>query len=147
VGGAGILWTGLAFGSGLLLAAQGPVNALLGHNLGAPIAATLVSVSVSAILALAILLASGQSPQWGAPPLWLYAAGGALGVVIVSIAVLVTPRLGASTFLACTILGQLAAGLVLDHLGLLGLQQHSISVGRIAAVVLIFAGALLMRFA
>jgi transporter family-2 protein len=147
VSGAGFLWIGLAVASGLLLATQGPVNALLGHTLAAPLAAALVSVSVSAILALAILALTGEAPNWSAPPLWLYLAGGCLGIAIVTVAILVTPRLGASTFLACTILGQLAAGLVLDHFGLLGLPQQSISIGRVVAVGLLLAGALLIRVA
>ena len=51
----------------------------------------------------------------------------------------------AGTFLAVAIFGQLAAGVILDHFGLLGLEQHTLSFGRIAAVALILAGAVLMR--
>jgi transporter family-2 protein len=145
MGGAGLIWIGAAVGAGFLLALQGPINAELGGTLKAPIVAAFISLSVSAILALGLILISGQPAEWRAPPLWLYLAGGCLGIAIVMAAILVTPKLGAATYLAAAIFGQLAVGLILDHFGLLGLPQHAISFGRVTGVLLVLAGAILMR--
>jgi transporter family-2 protein len=145
VGGSGLIWLAVTAGAGILLALQGPVNAKLGAALAAPIAAALVSSCVTAVIALGVLTLSHQSVEWRAPAAWLYIAGGTLGICIISAAIVVTPKLGAGTFLAVAIFGQLAAGVILDHFGLLGLEQHTLSFGRIAAVALILAGAVLMR--
>jgi transporter family-2 protein len=142
---AGIVWIGAAVCAGFLLALQGPINAELGGALKAPLVAAFISLSISALLALALIVISGQAAEWRAPALWLYFAGGCLGIVIVMAAILVTPKLGSSTFLAAAIFGQLAVGLILDHFGLLGLPQHEVSLGRVAAVGLVLAGAVLMR--
>jgi transporter family-2 protein len=141
----GAVWIGAAVFAGFLLALQGPINAELGGALKAPIVAAFISLSVSAVLALGLILMWGQSAEWRAAPIWQYLAGGCLGIAIVMAAILVTPKLGAGTYLAVAIFGQLAIGLILDHFGLLGLPQHAISFGRVAAVVLVLAGAVLMR--
>ena len=145
MGGSGLIWLAVTAGTGILLALQGPVNAKLGAALAAPIAAALVSSSVTAAIAFGVLMVSQQPVEWRAPSPWLYVAGGSLGICIISAAIVVTPKLGAGTFLAVAIFGQLAAGVILDHFGLLGLEQHTLSFGRIAAVGLVLAGAVLMR--
>lgn len=145
MGGSGLIWLAATAATGILLALQGPVNAKLGAALAAPIAAALVSSCVTAVIALGALTLSHQPVEWRAPTPWLYVAGGTLGICIISAAIVLTPKLGAGTFLAVAIFGQLAAGVILDHFGLLGLEQHTLSLGRIAAIVLILAGAVLMR--
>jgi transporter family-2 protein len=145
VGVSGLAWIAAAASTGIVLALQGPVNAKMGAALAAPIAAALVSSTVTATIALGMLMLSGQGVDWRAPPLWLYGAGGALGICIITAAIIITPKLGASTFLAAAIFGQLAAGLILDHFGLIGMPQHAISFGRIAGVALVLAGAVLIR--
>ena len=57
------------------------------------------------------------------------------------------PRLGAAVFIGFAVAGQLIAGLVLDHYGLLGLAVREASPGRLAGVALLIAGAVLLRVA
>lgn len=144
--GAGLIWALISAAAGGLMAAQAPINAALGRSLGSPVGAALISFSVSAVATVFVLLVSGQAPNWREPPVWLYFAGGLLGVMIVLAGIVLTPKLGATTFLACLIFGELTAGLALDHVGAFGLDQHPVNFGRIAAVLLVLAGAILLRF-
>lgn len=142
---AGLLWALAGVGIGGLLAAQGPINSLLGRTIGSSIAAALISFSVGAAVAAALFLATRPVPAWSGPPFWLYVAGGCLGVPVVLAGIILPPKLGATTFLACLIFGQLAVGLVLDHLGAFQLEQHPISIGRLCAVGCILLGAILLK--
>ena len=139
------IWAVLSVAAGCLLAVQGPVNALLGRTVGSPFAAALISSLVTAAAAGTMLTMSGVGPNWREPQPWLYAAGGLLGVAVLLAGVTITPKLGASTFLACLIFGQLAAGLLLDHIGALGLEQHPVSFGRLCGVLCVLAGAVLLH--
>jgi bacterial/archaeal transporter family-2 protein len=80
-----------------------------------------------------------QAPWWA----W---TGGLLGAFFVCMALSLVPRMGASTYLAAMIAGQLIAGLVIDHYGLVGLIPREISPGRIAGVLLVVAGVACIRW-
>lgn len=144
--GGALIFVLISAAAGSLMAVQAPINAALGRSIGSPVAAALISFTLSAGATVLVLVGSGQVPNWREAPWWLYLVGGLLGVFIVLAGVILTPKLGAATFLACLIFGELAAGLVLDHLGAFGLEQHPITYGRIGAVALTLFGAVLLRF-
>ncbi len=79
-------------------------------------------------------------------PPYVVFSGGLLGACYVTAAIILAPRLGVAALVSLAIAGQLAAGLVLDHFGLLGLAERSLSLGRGLGVVLVFAGALMVRY-
>ncbi len=56
------------------------------------------------------------------------------------------PRLGVAITISLIIAGQLAAAVVLDHFGLLGVVVREATPGRIAGVFVMFAGVLMIRF-
>ena len=59
--------------------------------------------------------------------------------------VLLTVRtLGAGGVTAATVSGQLTASVVIDRLGLLGLDETPITLGRVIGVALLFAGTVLV---
>ena len=105
---------------------------------------------LAGVVALALfLLASGQGlpapVRVVATPVWMWTAGGLLGATFVASMVLLAPKLGATLLLGAAVAGQLTTALLMDHYGLLGYPQHSISPGRVAGVLLIFAGVYLVR--
>jgi transporter family-2 protein len=53
--------------------------------------------------------------------------------------------LGAATFLALAVVGQMLAALVIDHFGLFGLPPQAASPARAAGVALLIAGVILVR--
>jgi bacterial/archaeal transporter family-2 protein len=131
---------------GGLIAMQAPINSTLGRSVGTLQAATLSFLIGTVVLATLALTAGGGFGDLGEVRhiSGVYLIGGLLGAAYVS-SVLVTVRsLGASGVTAATISGQLTMSLVIDQLGLLGVQKHSLDAGRIVAVFLLAAGTFLM---
>lgn len=133
--------------SGCLVALQAPTNALLARGLGSPVNAALVSFAVGTAALLIVAFALGVRPNTGAiralpPQAWL---GGLYGAVFVSMAVFAVPRLGVTFFLTVSIAGQLSMALLLDRFGAFGVPRVEIDLPRIAGVLLVLGGALLVR--
>ncbi len=142
-------WLALALASALLFPLQAGVNASLGNQLGHPVLASLVSFSVGALaamlLALVMRLPLPSLQQVTGVPIWLW-TGGLMGVTIITAAIFAAPRLGAATFIAAVVGGQLISGLLLDQFGIAGYAQRPVTMMRVAGIVLILAGVLLVQF-
>jgi transporter family-2 protein len=67
-----------------------------------------------------------------------------LGAVYVTVAILTVRTLGVSGLTAIVITGQLAAAVAIDRFGLFGISKQSIGASRIAGLVLLVVGALLV---
>jgi transporter family-2 protein len=72
-------------------------------------------------------------------------AGGLLGAFFVSVLVYVAPRLGAATMIGFLLAGQIGASLILDHFGLIGYAQKSLTWQRFLGAALVGAGVFLIR--
>jgi transporter family-2 protein len=137
----------LAVIAGVLIAVQAPTNAMLGKALAAPMGAALISFLVGSAALLAVALAVSPRPSVaGLRDLPWYAwVGGFYGAFFVAVATFTAPRLGIGVLLTAAIAGQLAAALVLDHFGMLGLDRHPINLARLLGLGLVVAGAVLVR--
>ncbi|MDC6129912.1 DMT family transporter, partial [Burkholderia gladioli] len=78
-------------------------------------------------------------------PVWIW-FGGIAGVIYITSALVLTPRLGATTFIVSVIAGQMLTSLLIDNYGLMGLPVKPANPGRVAGVLLIFAGMLLVQW-
>lgn len=146
---AGIVWALLGILAGSAIAIQAPVNAALGRGLGLPTAAAgfsfLSGAIVLGIVSAAAIWTAGATVDLRAPAPWLFVAGGVLGAFYVTVAVLLTPRIGAAAVMAFAVSGQLLAGILLDRIGFLGMAVRELSLGRVAGAAMLLAGALLIR--
>jgi len=140
----------IALTAGALVSYQAGANAMLGRALGHPLWATFVSLAVSVLVAIPVMLlmrvpvptvgqAVANLPAWA----WL---GGVAGVIYVTAALLLTPRMGATNFIVCVVAGQILASLLIDHFGLVGLPVREVNWGRIAGAALIFIGMILVQW-
>jgi transporter family-2 protein len=133
--------------AGMGLAIQVGLNSTMRHVTGNAVFAAVVSFCVGLASLLLFLLATrSELPSRAAltsAPAWAW-FGGLFGAFYVAIATIVGPRLGASTLLALTLIGQIATALVLDHFGWLGFPHNPISLARIAGAGLLVAGVLLI---
>jgi bacterial/archaeal transporter family-2 protein len=130
---------------GVLIALQPPVNAGLGRATG-NVAAAFVSFLIGTLL-LALLVglageAEGLRSTFDVE--WQYLTGGILGVAYVFTVLVTVSSIGAGGVAAATITGQLTASIVIDRLGILGLEQQELSVERLAGVGLLLAGTYLV---
>jgi transporter family-2 protein len=140
----------LALVAGLCLSAQTAVNTNLTRGLGSPITAAVISFMVgTTALWIAAFVARVPVPTMEAVralPAWTFVAGGLLGAFYMLTNTFVAPRLGVAVTMSLIIAGQLAAAVVLDHFGLLGVIVREATPGRIAGVVVMFTGVLMIRF-
>ena len=147
----GLALAGLGILAGAVLGTQVAINAMVSRAFGTPIVAAGISFGAGALLLLVISLAmtrlQGVSSGWRDLPLWTFVAGGLLGVIYLTSAIFLAPRIGAAATMGFVISGQLLAGLVLDVFGLFGLPQIAMSLPRFVGAALLLGGALIMRFA
>ena len=59
--------------------------------------------------------------------------------------ILLVPKLGAATFIALLVAGQMLASVTLDHFGWIGLAQRPLDLPRAMGVLLLIGGVVLIR--
>ncbi len=132
--------------AGSFIALQAPINGMLGRTIGSFAAASVsFGIGTVALVAITVLVGGGFGQIGEAGGLaWYYLTGGVLGAVYVTSALATVRVLGAGGVTAATITGQLALAVVVDRLGLLGLEQRPLSPMRILGVALLAAGTYLV---
>ena len=143
--GVAVLLTAFAGG---LIAMQAPINANLGRTIG-----SLPAASVSFAIGLVALVAHHAARRAAASAgsarsgdlSWYYLIGGLLGAVYVTTVLIAVRTLGAGGVTAATIAGQLTLSVVIDRLGVLGLEkQRPVGEPRASGVALLAVGTFLV---
>jgi len=96
---------------------------------------------------LLVNVASRPAVQRSGPLPWWLLTGGLLGSAFVLVSAFNAPLLGTSLTVSIVLLGQVAAGLLLDHRGWLGVRQRPITAWRLLGAALVLIGVALVRFA
>ena len=137
-----------ALAAGAMMPTQAATNNKMALVVGSPVASAFLSFAVGTVALFLYLLVSGVSladiaSAKEAPAIaW---TGGLLGAFYVTAAVILVPRLGVAMTFSLIIAGQLILTLVIDHFGFLGVPVKEVSLARIAGIVLIGAGVVLIR--
>jgi transporter family-2 protein len=136
--------------AGAVVPFQAGANAMLGRLIGHPLWATVVSLSISLALIVPLMIALRVPMPTPAEtlkgPWWIW-IGGAAGVIYITAALLLAPKLGAASFIVAVIAGQMAVSIVIDHYGLMGFPEKPVSVARLIGVGLIAGGMVITQFA
>lgn len=133
-------------GAGCLVGMQAPINSRLGKTIGGLQAASFsFLVGTLALVSLTFVLRGGLGSlgRLGHVPWWAL-VGGLLGAVYVFVALEAVRTLGASGLTAVVITGQLAISVLVDRLGLLGIEKQHVGLSRILGLVLLVAGVVLV---
>jgi transporter family-2 protein len=138
----------LAVMAGVSIVVQQALNANLRVALNSAAWSGFISYFVGivsmALLALALrdpipsMTVAARIPWWA----W---SGGLFGAIFIGAAIFLVPQLGAATFIALLIAGQMIASVTFDHFGWLGLAQRSIDLPRLIGVALLIGGVVLIR--
>jgi transporter family-2 protein len=83
------------------------------------------------------VVAGFREPAW----LWL---NGVMGAIVVLTITFTAPRIGTFATIGLLIAGQLAMGVLIDYMGLFGLDKIPLSAARIVGLLLLAGGALLV---
>ena len=133
-----------AFGIGTLIALQPVVNASMANTLGNPLMASMISMCMSIVFVGFAWLGSGNGEgRWteiSTLPWWVI-IGGVAGALIVCGGLLIVPIIGVQRFFLCLIAGQVICAALVDHFGLFGLTETSVSLSRAVGIALVFIGA------
>ena len=136
--------------AGAIVPIQAGANAMLGRQLGHPLWATLVSLLISIAVLIPVMIAFRLPlPSLAAAikgPWWIW-MGGLGGVVFLTAALLLAPKLGAASFMVSVIVGQLLVSVLIDHFALMGFAERPLNHTRVAGLALIVAGLVLTLWA
>lgn len=131
--------------AGGIVAMQPAMNSQLGKVTGA-LPAALISFLIGAAVLAAIVIATGQAGALtsGLDVQWYYLLGGVFGALWITTSLIAIDSLGAGGVVAATITGQLTGSVILDRLGVLGLEPVPISPSRVLGVLFLVLGTFLI---
>lgn len=138
----------IALLAGAMMPAQAATNNKMAAFVDSPVLAAFVSFVVGTAALFVYLLLAGipitnLAGLRGAPlSAW---AGGFLGAFFVAAAVTLVPKLGLAVSFSLIIAGQMIVTLVIDHFGLLGAEVRPVNMAKVAGILLITAGVVLIR--
>jgi transporter family-2 protein len=137
---------GLTAVVGGLIALQAPINSTLGKRIGTlPAASVSFAIGTAVLVLLALVFGGGYGKLGAVRHLsWIYLMGGVLGAAYVTTVLVTVRTLGAGGVTAATIAGQLTAAVVVDQLGILGVEKQLITAPRMAGIALLAAGTFLV---
>lgn len=142
-----VLWIVMAFLAGAFLPIQAGLNNKLAKTGGSPVHASMISFAVGVVALIVYILLTSQNVSWkGIRDAPTYAwAGGILGAFYVTVIVLAFPKIGPGFTFGLVVAGQLLISMLIEHFQLLGAQPQPISIGRIAGMLLIIGGVLIIK--
>ena len=132
--------------AGLGIPVMAALNGGLGSKLGSPALATTILFCVGGVISLGYLFLSGGLPKFSFRepiPMYFYLGGLFVTFYILSMT-WVAPKFGVANSVSLVLLGQLISMVIIDHYGLLGTQQISISFQRLAGLTFMALGVFLV---
>lgn len=127
---------------------QSGINSQLSsHWANSSIFAAAVSFAIGTIaLFIIIIIARIPIPSFSNTGTeWWHWLGGFLGAYFVTAMAFLAPKLGAMTLMTLVLAGQIGISIVLDHFGILGYAQKSISLPQIFGLLLVITGIIIIR--
>lgn len=143
----------MALGAGAGMATQAAINSQLGKALlGQPLYAAFWSFASGTVVLLLLSLWIAKGSWWQVMSLipaqpWWYLIGGALGTGLVFSSIFLAPKLGVANMLFFMIIGQMAAGLIIDQWGLFNMPVREVNWNKIVGLVVMLSGLCIFFFA
>ena len=137
----------LAVAAGASIVIQQALNANLRVELGSAAWSGFTSYLVGLVCMALLAIALGDplpTAAFARIPWWTW-SGGLFGAIYIALAILLVPKLGAATFIALLVAGQMLASVTLDHFGWIGLAQRPLDLPRAMGVLLLIGGVILVR--
>jgi bacterial/archaeal transporter family-2 protein len=142
------LYMVLAAAAGAGLAVQAAVNTQLRVATGSALWAAIVTAALAAVMLVTVELFVRDPLRMdglSAYPWWIW-TGGIMGGAYVFAIVALTRHLGVAVVFAAIVVGQLLAGLFIDHYGWFRVPAEPLSITRLVGALLLVAGMVLIRW-
>lgn len=145
----GIILAIVALLAGAVVPIQAASNAILARNLGHPLWASAISLLVSMIVLIPLLfIFKVPKPNFNlelfSQPIWIW-FGGIAGMLYLTSALILVPKIGSTTFFVMVIAGQLFISALIEQFGWFGMTQNSIPTGKILGIGLVIGGVLCVQ--
>ena len=140
------IWLVILIGliGGIAVGVQSPIAGAMGQRVGGVASSFIIHVSGAIFSGLFLFLRGGEKiKDWHTLP-WYMLIAGIFGLILYLTINVTLPRLGSTMMVALIIVGQLVAGVVIDHFGLLGVVTRHIDLPRALGVVVLVLGAYLV---
>lgn len=135
----------LAMVAGISMAVQGSLNAVLGKYIGQIEATFIVHIIGSLAVGVILLLGLGKGNLGKIMEVpWYAYLGGIISVLIIYGVAASIPKVGVALATTAIIVGQVSTALLIDCLGLFGLQRVPFSFLKLGGLVLLAIGARMM---
>jgi len=129
---------------GLAVGIQSPIAGQMGQRLGGTASSFIVHLSGMVLSGILLVIQGGEKIRdWQTLPWYMFGAG-FFGLILYQTISITLPRLGSTMMIALIIIGQLLAGIVIDHFGLLGVATRHIDVYRVFGVIALLIGGYLI---
>lgn len=129
---------------GVAVGIQSPVAGAMSQRVGMMSTSFLIHLSGMVISALLLFSRGGEKiNEWRSLP-WYMLGAGIFGVILYITISFTLPRLGGTMMITLIIIGELLAGVVVDHFGWFGVPVHPIDLPRIAGVAMLVGGGFLV---
>jgi transporter family-2 protein len=129
---------------GVAVGLQTPIAGAMGQRIGGTASSFIVHLSGMILSGAFLILRGGEKVRdWHTLP-WYMLGAGLLGVILFQTINITMPRLGSTMMIALIIIGQLLAGIIIDHFGLLGVATRHIDIPRLVGVVALLIGGYLI---
>lgn len=137
-----MIYAAFMLAAGIGIPTMATLNGGLSSKLLSSTLATTISLAVGFSVAVVYLLVTEGVPAkliQPETPVYYYLGGFCVAFYIISVT-WIAPRFGVSNAIAFALLGQLISMSAIDHFGLLGAQQYSLSPQRIAGLAFMAIG-------
>ncbi|HBO24027.1 MAG TPA: hypothetical protein DD649_14245 [Providencia sp.] len=146
----GILLISMALFAGAVVPIQAASNAILARHLGHPLWASAISLLVSIIVLIPLLfIFKVPKPNFTlellSQPIWIW-FGGIAGMLYLTSALILVPKIGSTTFFVMVIAGQLMISALIEQFGWFGMPQNPIPVSKILGIAFVIVGVLFVQF-
>lgn len=129
----------IGFAGGMAIGLQGPMASVITQRLGSLESVFIIHIGGAVAALIPIIFLGSRLGEWRSVP-WYALVAGALGMIVVMSMGYMIPRIGAAGALITLLAGQLLVGSLLDHFGLLGIQQRSMDLQRLIGFGVVMIG-------
>ena len=137
-----VILIGLIGGVGVGM--QVPIAGAMGQRVGGIASSFIIHLRGAIFSGLFLFLRGGEKIRdWTTLP-WYMLIAGIFGLILYLTINVTLPRLGSTMMVSLIIVGQLMAGVVIDHFGLLGVVTRHIDLPRAIGLVVLVLGAYLI---
>lgn len=144
-----------ALAAGVFCGLQIAVNGALGNVIGDSFTATLISMvfgfmGVVVVICILYIFKGGRNAIFAEGPdikgKWWMFTGGLFSLLIVGGNVVIARVIGTGLSVILNVVGQTFGGIVIDAVGFLGIEKKPVTISKVAGVIIMIAGIVLVTF-